>query len=274
MIHRTIILADIHTGSTSALWPPEQQLGDGGMYTLNKVQQFLLVCWKDATRRIIRLKPDVVAVLGDVLQGNSIRDGQLVTNRSDIQGRATLKLLSPIREKARRFFMFKGTPWHEGKASESTGILAQALDAEVCPVTGEYLFWELYLQLPGGDEPIIHLTHHIGATKVSWYEATVPLRDTLMLLSELTRWYKDVSPNVRLTVRAHRHRCIGIYIAPDIHAWTTPCWQLKTAYAYQKSIVTLPHIGYLLIEWDGKDIVIKPRLYTVPLPHVEVFNAD
>lgn len=274
MIHRTVVLADLHTGSASALWPPEQVLGGGGSYILNKGQQFLYECWKDATRRIRRLKPDVVAILGDVAQGKSLRDGQLVTNRSDIQEGGAFKLLEPIREKAKRFFMFRGTLWHEGKSSEDVGSLPQLLDAETSFVTGENLFWELYLRLPDGDNPIVRLTHAIGATKVSWYEATVPLRDTLMLLSELSRWYKTEVPNVRLSVWAHRHRCIGVFIAPDIQAWTTPCWQLKTAYAHQRSIVTLPHIGYLLVEWDGKDIVVKPRLYKIPLPHVEVARAD
>ena len=273
MIHRTVVLADLHTGSTGALWAPEQLLGGGGSYILNKTQQFLSDCWKDTTRRIRRLQPDVLVVNGDALQGQSIRDGQLVTNRCDIQRRSAYKLLKPIRERARQFFMFRGTPWHEGKASENTSDLAEMLGAEVSPATGEYLFWEAYIQLPGGDEPVMHITHHIGATKVSWYEATVPLRDTLMLLSELTRWYKKEAPNVRITVRAHRHRCIGVFIAPDMQAWTVPSWQVKTAYAHQKSIVTLPHIGYILIEWDGKDIVVKPKMYPVPPPDIVVLKA-
>lgn len=272
MIHRTVIVADLHVGSTGALWAPEQQLAGGGMYVLNETQQFLLDFWGKATRRIRRLQPDVLAIVGDVLQGKSIRDGQLVTNRCDIQRKTAYRLLEPMREKTRQLFMFKGTPWHEGKASENTSDLGEMLDAEVDPTTGERLLWEAYIQLPGGDEPIMHITHHIGATKVSWYEATVPLRDTLMLLSELTRWYKTQAPNVRITVRAHRHRCIGIFIAPDMQAWTVPSWQVKTAYAHQKSIVTLPHIGYILIEWDGRDIVVKPRMEPVPLPYIHVLK--
>jgi len=272
VIHRSIIFADIHVGSTSALWPPEQPLSGGGRYVLNKKQEFLLKWWGDATRQIRRLKPDVVVVLGDVIQGKSTRDGQLVTNRSDIQRSAAFKLMSPIREKAHKFFMLRGTPWHEGKASEDSYDLAEMLHAEMCPETDERLFWELFLRLPGGSKPVLHFTHHIGATKVSWYEATVPLRDTLMLLSELGRWYKKEAPDVRLTVRAHRHRCIGVFIAPDIQAWTVPAWQMKTAYAHQKAIVTLPHIGYLIVEWDGDDIVVKPRMRPVPPPNIVDFQ--
>jgi len=273
MIHRTVVFADLHVGSTAALWEPEQRLAGGGRYVLNEDQEFLKKWWKDATNQVRRLKPDVLALVGDAIQGVSIRDGQLVTNRCDIQSKGAFKIIEPMREKSRQFFMFRGTPWHEGKASENTNLLAQSLDAEIDPSTGESLFWEAFIRLPGGSEPVIHLTHHIGATKVSWYEATVPLRDTLMLLSELGRWYKKEAPNVRLTVRAHRHRCIGVFIAPDIQAWTAPAWQVKTAYAHQKSIVTLPHIGYLLIEWDGKDIVVKPRMRAVPPPGVIVLEA-
>jgi len=244
-------------------------LGDGGEYGLSKNQRFLLKCWQDVTRRMRRLKPNVVALLGDVIQGVSIRDGQLVTNRTDIQKNAAFKLLEPWRECTKQFYMIKGTPWHEGKASESLGMLGDMLNAEIDPASGERGWWEVNLRLPGGDMPIVNLSHHIGATRVSWYEATVPLRDMLMMLSEQARMYKKKAPNVRLVVRAHRHRCIGVWVAPDLQVWTTGTWQLRTAYAYKKGMVTYPHLSYLMIEWDGKDLVVKPRIYSPPLPHIE-----
>ena len=266
---RIVVVADLHVGSVHALWPPKQRLPGGGYYEPNKGQQFLYKCWRDATRRIRRLNPEIVLLLGDAIQGKSIRDGQLVSNRSDVQVAGALKLLRPIREKCHRFYMVKGTPWHEGKDGEDLGLLAEALGAWIQPQTGEYSWWETYLQLPGEEAAVVHFAHAIGATKVSWYEGTVPLRDTLMKMSELQRWWKGQSPNLRLTVRAHRHRCMGIFIAPDIAAWTAPCWQLPTAYAHQHSIVTLPHIGWLQIDWNGQDLVVLPRLYRIPLPHVE-----
>jgi len=272
---RIVAIADLHVGSSVALWPPKIPLPDGGHYNLSKAQRFLLDCWKDASRRVRRLKPDVITLLGDAVQGTSIRDGQLVTNRTDIQALAAYQLLKPWRECTKRFYMVKGTPWHEGKASEALGLLSEMLEAEKDPATKQRGWWEINLQLPGGSGPVVNLSHHLGATRVSWYEVTTLLRDMLMKRSEEARWYGAEGLRTKLFVRAHRHRCAGVFVAPDLQAYTIPAWQLRTAYAFKRSIVTLPHIGYMVVEWDGKDILVKPRLYTIPLPHTEeVVRAD
>ena len=103
-----------------------------------------------------------------------------------------------------------------------------------------------------------------------WYEATVPLRDTLMLLAELWRFYGERAPNVRMVVRSHRHRFIHVNAPPDIHVAVSPCWQLKTAFSHKRASSMLPQIGYIVIEWDGFDLVVKPRIYELPELHVEV----
>ena len=283
-IRRVVVLSDLHVGSTVGLWPGAHRVEGGGEYTANVYQQWLMECWGEmlAEVRAMRPKPTVV-VNGDAIQGVNYRDGQLITNKIDVQVRAAYALLEPLRKLAREFYMVRGTEWHEGKSAEHVEMLAQSLTAKIDPSSGQNTWWEIYLGLPslaemGGGEgdgeqehkPVIHFAHHVGVSSVPWYEATVPLRDTLLLLAELARFYGDRAPDVRMVVRSHRHRFIYVLAPPDIHVAVTPAWQLKTAFAHKKASSMVPEIGYFVVEWDGRDLLVKPRIFQLPDQHVEV----
>jgi len=282
-IRRVVVLSDLHVGSTVGLWPGAHRVEGGGEYTANVYQLWLLKCWQEmlAEVRAMRPKP-VVVVNGDAIQGVNYRDGQLITNKTDVQVEAALQLLQPLRACAREFYMVRGTEWHEGKSAEFVEGLAKRLDARVDPASGQNTWWEIYLRLPSAAEmgrevegaeqhsPVIHFAHHVGISSVPWYEATVPLRDTLLLLAELSRFYGDRAPDVRMVVRSHRHRFIYVLAPPDIHVAVTPAWQLKTAFAHKKASSMVPEIGYLVVEWDGEEMVVRPRIFQLPDQHVEV----
>lgn len=218
--------------------------------------------------KAMRPKPTIV-VDGDPVQGTHDRDGMLVTNKTDIQANAAYELLLPLREAAGRrkpFYIIRGTEWHEGKAAENVEQLARRLNATEDPASGQLTWWELYYDLGG---PVVHFAHHIGKSSVAWYEATVPLRDLLMQVAELVRFFETRAPNVKMAVRAHRHRYVHVDVPPDLHAVVCPGWQLKTGFGYKVAHAMLPQIGYVVIEWDGKDLVVKPRLFQLPDIHVE-----
>lgn len=269
-IERLVILSDTHVGSTVGLWPGAHAIEGGGEYSANEYQRWLLKCWQEMISEIASFehKPTIV-MNGDPVQGTSYRDGQLITNKTDIQQRAAEEMFKPLRALAARWFQVRGTEWHEGKAAEHVELLAKALDAERDPSSGQWTWWELYLALGKGG-PVVQIAHHVGVSSVPWYEATVPLRDTLMLLAELWRFYGERAPNVRMVVRSHRHRFIYVNAPPDIHVVVTPAWQLKTAFAHRRASAMLPQIGYVVIEWDGADLMVKPRLFELPDLHVEV----
>lgn len=277
---RVVVLSDLHVGSTVGLWPGAHPVEGGGEYTANVYQMWLLECWRAMLAEVEAMRPKpVVVVNGDAIQGVNYRDGQLITNKTEIQVRAAYELLAPLRKCAREFYMVRGTEWHEGKSSEFVELLAQSLSAKTDPSSGQYTWWEIYLGLPSAAEmgregaaehkPVIHFAHHVGISSVPWYEATVPLRDTLLLLAELARFYGDRAPDVRMVVRSHRHRFIYVLAPPDIHVAVTPAWQLKTAFAYKKAASMVPEIGYMIVEWDGQDLVVKPRIFALPDQHVE-----
>jgi len=218
---------------------------------------------------IAQMRPSpTVFLVGDPVQGISDRDGMLVTTKTDIQANAAFELLKPIRDAIgqKPFYMIRGTEWHEGKAAENVEQLAEKLGAKRDPASGQSTWWEIYYDIGG---PVIHFAHHVGKSSVAWYEATVPLRDLLMQVAELTRFFEDRAPNMKMAVRAHRHRYVHIDVPPDLHAVVCPAWQLKTGFGYKVAHAMLPQIGYVVIEWDGKDLTVKPRLFQLPPVHVE-----
>jgi hypothetical protein len=263
---RVVVLSDLHVGSTVGLWPGEHPIEGGGLYKANKYQQWLLECWQQMVDELAHMRPRPVVVLnGDEIQGVNMRDGQLITNKIDIQVEAALRLLEPVRRAARAMYLVRGTEWHVGKAAEHVETLGRLLNTKRDPGSGQWSWWELYLDLGG---PVVQLAHHISAGSVPWYEATIPLRDTLMLLAELMRFVPE-RPNVRCVIRSHRHRFIAVHAPPDLHIAVTPAWQLRTAFVMKKAGTMLPQIGYVIVDWDGVDVMIKPRIYPLPGMHVE-----
>lgn len=279
MKNRVVVFSDLHVGSVVGLWAEGQPLEGGGLYMPNKFQRWLLECWQHTVDEIRRMRPKPIVVAnGDIIQGTNPRDGQLVTSNKGIQVGAAFKLLEPVARVARKFYLIRGSEWHEGKAAEDVEILGEMLGAVPNESTGQYTWWELYLSLgqPGDPEkesPVIHFAHHIGASSVAWYEATVPLRDLLLFLAELWRFFGRQAPNVEGAVRSHRHRYIRVDLPPNLHAVVTPSYQLKTAFSHKKASAMLPMIGYAILEYDGSEVDVRKRIFPLPpeYVHVEAF---
>jgi len=267
-----VVLSDLHVGSTVGLWPPRYAIEDGGVYEANVYQTWLYKCWQDALDEIRRLRPSVVVLNGDVIQGVNARDGQLVCSTVSAQCAAALELLKPLRKMTQRLFVVRGSEWHEGRSSEHVELLARELGAECSSATGQYSRWELYLDL--GDKITAHFAHHVGRSSVPLYEATVPLRDMLIQLVELYRTYGQHMPDVRLVVRSHRHRYVHVDTTPWLHVVVTPSWQLKTSYAHKLVTSLLPQIGYVIVEVRDKELLVRPRLYALPTARVEGEPGD
>lgn len=262
-----LIVGDLHVGSTMALWPQGAKLQDGGEYTCNAFQTWLNDCWWSMLETALALpeKP-IVIVNGDIIQGAHDRDGQLVTSRTDVQADAAYEALKPLREIAARMYMMHGTPWHGGAASRDVTALAKRLDVVPNPATKGPLWWELYLNMAGH---VVHVTHHVSATSLPFYEATAPLRDFYVLTSELHRTYGKDAPAVELDVRSHRHRCIHVHKPPHVNVLVVPAWQLKGEFAFKVASSSLPDIGYGLIEATPDGLIVKPVVFQLPAVHVE-----
>jgi len=262
-----IVIADMHVGSTVGLWPREgAKIEGGGVYMPNRPQVWLAERWLDMLETVSALRPKPTLILnGDITQGVNARDGQIVGATLQPQLEAAYQMLEPLKNITKAIYVIRGSEFHDGKAGESVEGLAGRLGAVTEEATGQSSVWELFCAVDGH---VAHFSHHIGVSSVPWYEATVPLRNTLMQLAELAREYGVKAPQVRLVVRSHRHRFIHVNTG-EVQVVTTPAWQMLTAYAYRKGNYQLPHIGWLLVTIEDGEIWVRPQRYRLPLPHIE-----
>lgn len=266
MSERCLVVADLHAGSTVAPWPEGILLPDGGRYQPATWQRYLNDCWADLVEAARRLRPQVIVVNGDVVQGTKTnKDGQLVTYSVACQAQAARALLEPLADCCERLYVVRGTEWHEGACSQHVEQLAASLGAEANHA-GQHAWPDLYLELGGR---VIHFAHHIGVSGVPAYEATVPLRDAITLVTELWRTWGRLGPRVELMVRSHRHRYVHVDAPGQVQAVVTPGWQLKAAFGYRVAPVTWCHIGWILIESEADGLRVSKRIYDGPPPVVQ-----
>jgi hypothetical protein len=264
-MNRILVLGDLHAGSTVSPWPVGVPLPDGGLYEPSKAQRYLLGCWRDMLAEVEQMGRPTLVLLGDLIQGSHAKDGQLVSPLLSVQVEGARRLLMPLVERCERVYCLRGTQWHEGRLSEHVAGLARELDAVPHPKTGEAMWWELHLDTGGGK--VIHFAHHITATMLPATEANALLRDLLNTIVELQRAHGRLAPDLKMIVRAHRHRAAYVQVPPGLHALSVPPWQLRTSYAYGKAIASLPQVGYAVIEAGGE---ISARVRTFPLPRAHV----
>jgi hypothetical protein len=86
--------------------------------------------WWDKT--ICPLAPDVVVHVGDVIDGPQNKSGgeDLWTTRQEVQAEAAVELLGMLRKPRSKFYMAKGTRYHDPTNQEQA--IANALNAECC----------------------------------------------------------------------------------------------------------------------------------------------
>lgn len=268
MSTRIVVLSDLHAGSSVAPWPADCPLSDGGRWQPNVFQRYLNACWADMVSNLRALRPDVVVVNGDLVQGaHSDRDGQLVTSNPARQALAARMLLEPVADCCERLYVVRGTEWHEGKCSDSVEQLAEHLGAEQDASTGHYTWPALRLAIGG---QVISIAHHVGTSSIPFYTATVPQRELLAEILEAALAYGREAPDVRCIVRSHRHRYVSVRPRPGFLAVVTPAWQYATAFGHKVAPALLPDIGYVVIESVRGVLVETPTVYPNPRPSVEV----
>jgi hypothetical protein len=269
---RVLVVSDVHAGSAAAIWP-EGYAVNGNEIKPNKLQAWMMQCWRYMLADAENLRPDVVVLDGDLIQGTNPRDGQLTCSRLDGQLGAAAELLKPLTapvvKRGGKVYQIIGTEFHDGKGGENVELLGERLGVTKDEAAGAYGRWELFLDIG----TVIHFTHHTGTTGDPKSEATAPLRDAYTLAQELTLNYRDHNPGPRCFVRSHRHRFIHVHAAPDLHVVVSPSWQFRNAFTYRKAASTLPHIGYVWLEWDGQDLTVRPRLFNLPAFTVQVEKA-
>ncbi len=276
MIKNVVVISDLHCGCQLGLYPDDLEipLDNGGVYKASKIQKkiynYWLYFWYDWVPTVTKGEPYVVVINGDALDGihhNSVT--QISQNMAD-QLLIAETVLKPIRERAEKLYLIRGTEAHVGKSAQYEEILAKNLRAEPTKA-GKYSRWELWLRL--NDNVLIHFAHHIPHTSVSHYASTAVSRELMEAFLQAGRWHNKPPDMI---VRSHRHRCVEVrFPSGNTYAigLVTPAWQLVTPYGYR----TLPgklgisEIGGCLIRHGDEDVIYS-RFHVMPINQTEVVN--
>lgn len=128
-VFRALLLADTHCGSRYALVPPSfrpAKAGPAGVF-----MDYVWSIWQDMIRKLPPL--DLVLVNGDSMEGEhpTMRSAPDAIDTNPVhQVDMALETLGPVRDKARKFWLVRGTGFHEGKWCEAAETLGSELKAE------------------------------------------------------------------------------------------------------------------------------------------------
>ena len=267
---KILALADLHSGSRLAPWPQGTSLEDGNSWGLSRVQAWLMECWglmcADAKKR----RPDVVLLVGDLVEGIAPDNGELITNNLHEQQGAAVELLSMAIPRKAKVYAIKGTPRHEGLMSGITDGVARELGA-IPSEGGTHVRPYLLLDTPGG---LLYAVHHTGGGSLPWTKTNSSQRGYWILKMSLSDAFGIDPTRLRATVTAHIHSA-GMSIPGEGEVIAClPCWQLKTAYAHKRMPFVWPDIGYMKLEATERGFSGCIKVFKQPELEVDTWNPE
>lgn len=262
-----VVVSDLHVGCNLALMPREGwERDEGSLVMPSKLQRVLCDWWDEAWAWVedeTGGKYDVI-VNGDLIEGVHHRATTPWTANIGVQRACCEAILQPIREKARRLYVIRGTEAHVSPSAEEDEAIAKSIKADRPNGKGNFSQWEMFYRF--GDH-LAHLTHHIGTSSSPFSETSALLREQVVGYVEAGRWGDEPAA---VYVRSHRHICSGIW-HPSRHGITstvtTAAWQLKTPYVHRIGArMSQPQIGLLIVRAGDNGPYVKPWVKHIERP--------
>lgn len=261
--------SDTHSGCQLALCPPGGvPLDNGGNYHCSPLQEKLWVWWGEFWEfvdRVVGARRLGIVHLGDAIEGTHHRATTPITHNEKDHIHIAKMVLGPLRERAAKMWLVKGTDAHVGESGKYEQILGELLKTEPMKFTrgGEdgahietnYARPELNLRF--GPERMwrMNMMHHVSPTSNPQFTANALCKELYFQTSEALKWNR-LPPH--LLGRAHRHTfthaeqpsAFGIQ-----KAFALPCWQLKGPFVYKTPYrVWQPQCGGAVVECDEHEI--------------------
>lgn len=188
-----MFLSDLHCGALSGLTPPEYIIRYDE--EIKKAQEKF---WAWYSGMVKGIKPDMVCILGDCIEGQGHRSFGVgcVTSDIDIQTDMAIRAIKEIPTTNLRFI--RGTDYHVlSNGSEAETVIAREFDA---PVENH-----MFLQFTGKKcgKLVFDLKHKVGGAGIPHGIFTPQAKETLWN----TEWYLEGgAPLADVYIRGHVHR--------------------------------------------------------------------
>jgi hypothetical protein len=265
-----VCVSDLHTGSRAGLCPPTGIRTDGGNIELpNKYQKMVWGFWKDfwgnfVPKATAGARVKAIVLNGDLIEGIHHQRVGIVSNSWTDQENAVKAILKPIRDRAERLYVIRGTEAHAAPGAEAEERIAESLEATPNDV-GDWSWWQLWLDVGG---LVFQFAHHIGVTSSAAYESSAPMREMIAGLVEAAQWDR---PLPHIFVRSHRHRYFDLPLPAlqDRHLVITPSWQLRTPHVERIDRMRMPHIGGVVFYVENRECQVRKKLYPLPEPEIQ-----
>ena len=255
---KIVIISDLHVGSIFAPFPPDFKTKEGNRVGLNKGQMKLFKDFLKFKKEIKEFNPDIILLLGDLVQGYNPKEfGQLVMPCDLVdQAEAVVYLLQDICEK-KMIFGVPGTLYHKGVEFHPEKVIVEKLGGKYFSYGVKTLLIEKFY---------VNIGH--GATGSNLYKLFVLERESMFV--KLSEHMKKISP-IDIIIRGHLHWA-GFFYLPNLKIFylQNPCWQAW--FPIKKSLryfgLYQPDIGGIFLEIpsqkDFNKIRVAFKLYENP----------
>jgi len=229
---KLLVISDPHCGHDVGFTPPRWEHKD----PLHDDHIMRRAVWDWAEETLFPIKPDILIVNGDAIDGKGGKSGsteQIYPDRVD-QVEMAADIIRMF--KAKHIFMTYGTPYHTGDLEDWEDLIAK-------DVMAEKIGSEDSLEVNG---KVINYRHHIGRSSVPHGRHTAVAKEALWnrLWSE-----RGEFPKANIIIRSHVH----YFSYAGSHEWvgiTTPALQgYGTKYGTRRVSGTVD-IGALYFEFD------------------------
>lgn len=227
------------------------------VYRANKIQRWLWECWLDFCKSIP--KGSIGVFNGDAVDGVNLKNGAVVSYERADQINIATEVLSKFAERCSVVYTVFGTEWHEYTSGKDLVQVVYNLRERGYNVKlpRQEVWLELYGQL-------IHIAHHRATTSAPSSKGTPLARSLVEMLFEAPK-RNGVYPNV--VIRAHAHDPGYLWTEHGLSIGQ-PSWQYKTFFAWKKVPAAVPSIGGMLLDWDGEQWRVRPKLYRASGPRI------
>lgn len=257
---------DLHTGCGLSLMPQGGFKDDTGVFHKpSPIQRKMWEWWQEFGAWVdYETGGDFDLVVGgDLIDGVHHQGVTQWTHNIEVQKQASIALLEPWVERAKRTIIIRGTEVHVGQSGQHEEAIARYLDTEKA-ADGNSSHWEVYYKL---GKNLVHDTHHIGTSSSPFAESGASNREMVHGYVEAGRWGDEPAS---VYVRHHRHTC-GVWGHPSKHgmSWsvTCPAWQLKTPYGHKSGFrMQRPQLGGLIVVAGDNSPYVKVWTRSVERP--------
>lgn len=187
------------------------------------------------------LRPDVLLVNGDCIEGRQERQGgaELITNDRNVQVDMAVEAINSWR--AKKTLITYGTQYH-------TGSQAEDFEYNIAQRTGSQIGGHLFFNLGGAT---IDARHKVGSSTIPHGRATSLLREMMWNLMQAAM---DDAPKADIFIRSHVHYHMWIE-QPGRVMFTTPALQLSRGRYGSRECTGETHWGAIRLTLHSGQII-------------------